>query len=56
MCHDWARDEFARRLWCTLPLDLEGKVWFAAADGWRGVIDDAIEQGCRVVWSVVNSK
>jgi monoamine oxidase len=69
MCHDWARDEFARGLWCAFAPGFvgeggsgglggrEGRCWFASgdwADGWRGFIDGAIEQGCRVARQVVN--
>ena len=67
MCHDWAKDEFARGVWCAFAPGYggkwggslgkrEGRVWFASgdwADGWRGFIDGAIEQGCRVARQVV---
>ena len=70
MCHDWTGDKFARGLWCAFAPGFggkyfdalqrrEGRVWFASADwadGWRGFIDGAIEQGCRVARCVVNEK
>ena len=56
---NWNADEFARGTWCTLrPGQFSrnlaalqqpaGRVFFASADwanGWRGNIDGAIEQG-----------
>jgi pseudooxynicotine dehydrogenase len=56
---DWNADEFARGTWCTLRpgqysrhlaalQQPAGRVFFASADwanGWRGNIDGAIEQG-----------
>jgi monoamine oxidase len=68
MCHDWVRDQFARGLWCAYAPGFwgkyfdalqkrEGRVWFASADwadGNRGFIDGAIEQGCRIARALVN--
>lgn len=59
--HDWVKDPFARGAWCmfdkgfatkylTELQESHGNVEFASADwadGWRGFIDGAIEQGSR---------
>ena len=63
---DWNADEFARGTWCTLRpgqysrhlaalQQPEGRVFFASADwanGWRGNIDGAIEQGLEAARQV----
>jgi len=67
LCHDWTSDEFARGAWCTFRpgfgeeyfLEVrrrEGRVWFASADwaeGWRGFIDGAIEQGTHAAREIL---
>jgi len=69
ICHNWTQDEFARGLWCAYPPGFgdkyfealqkpEGRVYFASADwadGWRGFIDGAIEQGCKIARSVAKN-
>jgi monoamine oxidase len=65
--HDWENDEFAKGVWCAYPPRFgskyfealqkrEGKVLFASADwadGWRGFIDGAIEQGTTAARIVI---
>lgn len=60
--HDWAEDEFSKGAWCVYkPAFMSkyqqalqrqhGRVYFASADhanGWKGFIDGAIEDGRRV--------
>ena len=67
--HDWVQDPYSRGSWCMYPKDFaskylsalqekHGNVWFASADwanGWRGFIDGAIEQGTRAAQSVADS-
>lgn len=67
--HDWVKDPSSRGSWCMYPKDFatkylgalqerHGNVWFASADwadGWRGFVDGAIEQGTRVAQSVADS-
>ena len=69
MFHDWVRDPYARGAWCMFPKDFaskytaalqeeHGNVWFANsdwADGWRGFIDGAIEQGIAVAQRVADA-
>ena len=66
MFHDWVRDPYARGAWCMFPKEFASKylralqerhenVYFASADwadGWRGFIDGAIEQGVMVAQKV----
>lgn len=66
--HDWAEDEYARGVWCAYPPGFapkyfdalqkrEGNVLFASADwadGWRGFIDGAIEQGTSGARTLIN--
>jgi hypothetical protein len=67
--HDWVKDPYSRGSWCMFPKgfatqhlgalqEKHGNVWFASADwadGWRGFVDGAIEQGTRVAQSVADS-
>lgn len=67
--HDWVQDPYSRGSWCMFPKgfatehlnalqERHGNVWFASADwadGWRGFIDGAIEQGTRVAQGVADS-
>ena len=67
--HNWVRDPYARGGWCMFPKEFaskyldalqesHGNVWFASADwadGWRGFIDGAIEQGVVVGQRVADS-
>ncbi|KAH7039579.1 uncharacterized protein B0I36DRAFT_426242 [Microdochium trichocladiopsis] len=64
--HDWNQDEFSKGTWAVYPPefatkyldDLQrpvGRIHFASADwaeGWRGFIDGAIEQGARAALAV----
>ncbi|CAG2004940.1 unnamed protein product [Fusarium graminearum] len=64
--HDWNQDEFSQGTWAVYPPnfatkyldDLQkpvGRIHFASADwaeGWRGFIDGAIEQGVRASLAV----
>ncbi|KAJ5109288.1 hypothetical protein N7456_005963 [Penicillium angulare] len=67
--HDWRSDPFAESAWCTFRpgfaskylkalQESHGRRLFMAsadwADGWRGFIDGAIEQGTRNAVSVIN--
>ena len=59
--HDWVKDPYARGAWCVFSTgfatkylkilqERHGNVIFAGADwadGWRGFIDGAVEQGMR---------
>jgi len=67
--HDWVKDPYSRGSWCMFPKgfasehlnalqERHGNVWFASADwadGWRGFIDGAMEQGMRAAQSVADS-
>jgi hypothetical protein len=67
LCHDWTSDEFAWGVWCAYRPGFgekyfselrrrEGKIWFASADwadGWRGFIDGAIEQGTKAAREIL---
>jgi hypothetical protein len=67
--HDWVKDPYSRGSWCMFPKEFasqhlsalqekHGNVWFASADwadGWRGFVDGAIEQGTCVAQSVADS-
>ncbi|EXK26216.1 hypothetical protein FOMG_17186 [Fusarium oxysporum f. sp. melonis 26406] len=64
--HDWTKDEFAKGAWCAYEAKFthrfhaalqepQGLIRFASsdwADGWRGFIDGAIEQGQRAAKNV----
>lgn len=68
LTHDWAADPFAKGTWCLLgpgsgdgfQRELQkphGRVFFASADsadGWRGFVDGAIEQGLRITREVLS--
>ncbi len=68
--HNWVRDPYAKSSWCMFPKEFatdylsalqekHGNVWFASADwadGWRGFIDGAIEQGIVVAQRVADSQ
>ncbi len=67
--HNWVRDPYAKSSWCMFPKEFatrylgalqekHGNIWFASADwadGWRGFIDGAIEQGTVVAQRVADS-
>jgi len=67
--HNWARDPYSKGSWCTYPKQFastylkalqenNGRVWFASADwadGWRGFIDGAVEQGALVAQKVADA-
>lgn len=67
--HDWVEDPYAKGSWCMFGKDYasrylkplqerHGNVWFASADwadGWRGFIDGAIEQGVAVAQRVADT-
>lgn len=67
--HDWVKDPYSRGSWCMFPKgfasehlstlqERHGNVWFASADwadGWRGFIDGAVEQGAHVAQEVADS-
>ncbi|KAJ9635677.1 hypothetical protein H2204_005637 [Knufia peltigerae] len=67
--HDWVKDPYSRGSWCMFSKGFasqylstlqepHGNVWFASADwadGWRGFIDGAIEQGAHVAQEVADS-
>ena len=64
--HNWVRDPYSQGSWCTYRPQFatkylsalqenHGRVYFASADwadGWRGFIDGAIEQGARVAQKI----
>lgn len=66
LTHHWASDPYAKGTWCCLAPNLMarylvplqrplGRVYFASsdwADGWRGFVDGAIEQGTRAAMEI----
>jgi hypothetical protein len=64
--HDWVNDPFAKGAWCMFSpgfatkyqaalQEAQGNIHFASADwadGWRGFVDGALEQGMRVAQNV----
>ena len=67
--HNWVRDPFSKGSWCTYRKQFastylealqenHGNVWFASADwadGWKGFIDGAFEQGAFVAQKVADA-
>jgi hypothetical protein len=67
--HNWVRDPYSKGSWCTYRPNFathylsalqenHGRVYFASADwadGWRGFVDGALEQGARVAQKVADA-